>query len=170
MSEWKKIVDNLKKIDYNSFFEDEYKKKTIQSFVIRSIRKRLYFEGKDKNDSILRTNAGKSSSNGHYADSTITIKKTNRQGRDRRTKNVTLHDTKYFYASMAMQPKKTHASMIADFQKNGGHIFKNFTSSYGSIKEFESSILGLNNEENNVLANMLAPDISRKIVLKVFNV
>ena len=154
MSEWQKIVDNLKKLDLNSFFEDEYKKTNVQKFILDSNRNRLRIKGVDILGKEIRTYNARGGN--VYSNRTIDIKRDKGQP----TSHVTLYDTGRWQGSFALKPRKTFATIESN-KKSLSMIEDNVDM---------KNVLGLTDQQNDLLANMLAPSISKKIVLKVFNV
>jgi len=154
MSEWQKIVDNLKKLDLNSFFEDEYKKTNVQKFILDSNRNRLRIKGVDILGKEIRTYNARGGN--VYSNRTIDIKRDKGQP----TSHVTLYDTGRWQGSFALKPRKTFATIESN-KKSLSMIEDNVDM---------KNVLGLTEQNNDLLAKMFAPSISKKIVLKAFNV
>ena len=154
MSEWKKIIDNLKKINLNSLFEEQHKKTNIQKFILDSNKNRLRIKGIDINENQIRTY--KATAGNVYSNRTIDIKRAKGQPTDR----VTLFDTGKWQGSFAMKINKTFAEITSN------------KTSYAKLEENVEmkNILGMTEQQNDLLTNMLAPDISKNLVKKTFNV
>jgi len=154
MSEFKKYVDRLKKLDLNQFFEIEHKKTNIQKFILDSNRNRLRVKGTDVEGKEIRTYAA--TAGNVYSNATIDIKRSKGQP----TNRVTLYDTGKWQGSFAMKINKTFAeiqsnkSRLADIEKNVDM----------------TNVLGLTQDQNITLSNMLAHSVAVNLVKKVFDV
>lgn len=165
MNVFGQLSKNIESIDINGLFFEVLKDNVITDWIIDTIQDRLYNLGVDKMHNKLKTDAARiRSTHPYYSDTTVGIKigaidRPDGGGRgDSRTANVTLKDSGDFYDSMRVVVKRTLIQIEADFRKGSDHIQENFELSYTSPAKFEDFILGLTDEETNLLIdNFLLP-------------
>jgi hypothetical protein len=135
------IAKDFKKLKFIDLFEDFAKRKTINDQIINTIKKRLFADGVTGDGVKLRTDNALSGD--FYSLLTERVKKFEGQ----KISNVTLKDTGEFYDSFVTLINKQFLIIDADFNKDDGHIQKNFTSQFGTADKFEESVLSLTDEE-----------------------
>lgn len=141
------------KVDFNKILNDIFKAPNIQKWVFDTIQKRLYLEGETGTDVVLKTD---SSGPDPYSPVTMDVK----DFRGQRIGNVTLKDKGDFYASFRMALTLFGFEISADFDKESGHIYENFTKLFASKAEFEDAVLTLkDNEIEFMIKNMIIPKI-----------
>jgi hypothetical protein len=144
-----------------SIFEDDF----VQDWVIETIQERLFLEGKISDLQRLRTDFGKSQrfrgKAGFYSRTTEFIKGKTGQPINR----VTLKDSGKFYNSFRLNERRSFYNLSAKFRKKDGHIFKNFSDSFNSEKDFEDAILSLTDEEKDLfLTQIFRPRFHQRII------
>lgn len=167
------LAVNLNDLRINDLFFQVLSTDAIQDWIISTVQTRLYELGTDKMNDKLKTDAARIfASHPYYSYYTVAVKhgnikrKDGKGGGDSRTENVTLKDSGEFYDSMRVVVKKTLLQIQANFRKEDGHIQKNFELSYNSPAQFEDYILGLTDEETDLLIeNFIQPRLI-KLILK----
>jgi hypothetical protein len=166
---FEKIANNLENNPIESILKKIFSEDFIKDWIIETIQTRLFEEGEDGTGKVLRTNASfrKNNKSKFYSDFTISLKKI---GGDK-TSNVTLKDTGEFYRSFEITAKNTLVEIKADFEKDDGNIFKNFTKQYSSKQGFEDSILEMNEQEWSLfIDNILLPRMVTRYINIMTNV
>ncbi|MCP4762032.1 MAG: hypothetical protein GY870_09625 [archaeon] len=155
------MLENIIKVDLDSVTAKVMNTSAVKEFFKSAQENRLYFTGKDSEGKKLRTDASiMDNNNPFYSMLTVQIKKGLVKGfksGDSRTANVTLTDSGKFYESLALKVNKSSAELSGDFDKSDGNIYKNFQLSYGSEKEFEDEILGLNEKQMEAFIEFIQP-------------
>jgi len=137
------LLKNLfSKTTFKLVLKEIFESGTIDDEVIGIIQKRLYNIGVDAENKKLSTDYSGDLSE-FYANSTFKIKKDIGQKYD----NVTLHDSGTFYESFEGLTNNNGFDIVADFDKENGHIRNNFTLLYSSNEDFEQKILDMTVEE-----------------------
>jgi len=137
-----KKLQNGEKL-YNRIAKQILSKREVKGYIITLIQERLYNQGTTSDNTKLRTDFAKGSY--FYSDKTLSIKNT----KGERTQNVTLNDTNEFYESFKIEASREFYDIIADFQKESGHISENFSRQFNSDEDFEQVILDMNEDEYN---------------------
>jgi hypothetical protein len=148
-------------MDVASVFEKMMQDQDLQDWIISIITLRLYNEGVGSDDKKLITNkALRNKKNGYDTGFYSSYTKKIKEGKNQKTDNVTLSDTKDFYTSFAIKATKKNFQIKADFKKKDGDIADNFTMSY-TIDEFKKNILNLSKPE---LQFFVKDKLKRKII------
>lgn len=157
MATFLEISKRVEKINMNNIYKIVFSEKNIQSWSLGAIQNRLYDIGVDGVGNKLKTdNAG----SGFYSERTKDIK--NLEGK--KFSNVTLEDTGAFYHSMKFNLNLYGFDIDANFLKEHGHIYKNFTESYANKADFEDKILKLTVKEFDYIMQTFAiPKIKQEI-------
>ena len=119
----------------------------------------LYASGTLANGKQLETD--KATAGRKYAYNTFKIK----AKKGHRISNVTLIDTGEFYKSVRIISDKNAFRIVANFNKENGHIARNFRKMFGSNKEFETSVFELTKAEWDMLySRYLLRPLKEKII------
>jgi hypothetical protein len=164
------MANNLKQNPIEKLLKEIFSEDFIKDWIIETIQERLYLQGIDGQGKQLKTDrSGKQKNkNKFYTDYTVALKKA---GGDSRVSNVTLKDSGEFYRSWEIEAKKTLVEIKADFEKEDGHIYKNFTIRYSNEKTFEDNILEMNeNEWTLFIDNLLQPRLVTRYINILTNV
>lgn len=156
----KQLAINLGSVNIPEMIVDILRDKGIQNEVVRIVRDRLYNEGTDSKGKSFRTDSAKAQGNAAYAGFTYQAKR--RKGQ--KASNVTFRDRGVFHGSIDAQVAFKSLEITGDFEKDFGHIYDNFTSSYNGEKEFEEAVLGLTKEQKDYLAwELVYPKLMKRL-------
>lgn len=158
---FEKIAETFKKDTFINILNELFNEQEINELYTNFITDRLANEGKDKDGITLSTDNSPSGQSGFYSRFTERSK-SERQGLSAKTSNVTLYDTGDFYNSIKLTVNKEFYNLQAEFNKNDGHMSKNFMAIYDNQKDFESAILGLDTVEQRILLNILKPKLIQR--------
>lgn len=111
--------------------------------IINFIQTRLYNDGTTGDGIELKTD--RATRLYPYSSYTVNIKQESTPKRP--IDRVTLAQTKEFYNSMYVEVTNDSIVIGANFNKQDGHIFKNFQNTFSSRKKFENSVLSLTEDE-----------------------
>lgn len=134
------IAKEYKKLSIIDYFETFARQKSINDKVVNAIKKRLYATGVTGSGDKLKTDNAK---DGFYSPYTEWVKTIAGQ----KTSNVTLKDTGEFYDSIITMANKFEFIIDANFEKDDGHIQRNFTKMFSGSESFEESVLSLTSQE-----------------------
>jgi len=164
MANFASIAESIISFNIEKSIQKFFNEKRVQDEIIRTIRKRLFKTGLEKDGKQVSTDRGTP-----YAGITTYYKKlgiTKREGKTiftgvRPTDRVTLLSEGHLYASMKSIVTKNQIALVANFDdpKYKGTIYKNFTKTYNSKKDFESEVMSLNDEEIKKLIDNLLHEV-----------
>ena len=164
------FAKRIKKINVLSIVQEILSDRNVQLTILDAIRWRLGEHGKDAHGNILITDLAQKQGFGYrYAYSTIYERKPpgrfiGKIQRGETWKHVTLRNEKNFYPSMDIDADKFYANIKAEFIKEDGHIYRNFTMSYSSQKEFEKEVLSPGTKViNSLIHNVIYPRLMAEI-------
>lgn len=161
MSEFGTLAASLKKISPNQILKEILSKPDIQIWIKNRIKNRVQTTGIVADGTKLKTDNSKSGK--HYSDFTIFLKEKFNSGIAGITDHVTLTEGGQFWESLRILIKENSFETKADFIKTDGHMYKNFTSDFGSRKEFEDAVDGLSYEDLQSLTEQkIYPEFIRK--------
>lgn len=148
----KRLVKLKNNLNYKTLIqatEKAFKLDYIQDFLIESVQDRLKKEGTDSQNKKLRTDTAIFRGEQFYSSFTQGLKGINR------SQHVTLHDEGSFYRSMDVVVGKTFYKVKAEFEKDNGNIYDNFTNSYSNESDFENAILNLTSSDFKIFINKI---------------
>lgn len=167
---FEQLSSDLRKINISNILNDIFTEKNIQEWVIDAIQLRLEITGIDGKGQKIKTDLAKKQGLGlYYAHSTINEHKPpgrfkGKKQKGQNYKNVTFKDSETFYNSMRIILNNAGFVIDANFEKKKGNIYKNFTQSYSSKKEFSSDIMSLTPREMTlIMETKVIPLIKIKI-------
>lgn len=149
MANFATISKNLGKFDFNKVISSYLSSKSVKDAIISQIKGRLFRDGLQKKGINVDTDRGSP-----YTSFTIKQKK----ARNQKTNVVTLHDSGSLYNSMVTIVTDTQLQLVADFDNKiylPVGIFKNFTKTFSSKKEFREAVMSLTDNEIDNLINSL---------------
>jgi hypothetical protein len=159
MSEITKLADSLSKVDIYQYILDILRLQESRDFIEDLIKGRLFLKGTDCFGKKLETDSGKLIGS-FYSGFTFQRKKKKGQ----RASNVTLNDTGAFYDSIEAQVPFKTVNISANFGSGDEHIQKNFQTSYSSEEDFENAILGLTEEQFQILGEkIILPKLEERL-------
>jgi len=151
------LSEDLMKVNVSRLLNDIFSEKNIQEWVIDAIQLRLEVSGIDGKDKKMKTDRA---TDGFYSERTKDIKSYFGQNYS----NVTLKDSGDFYKSMKIILNNAGFEIDGDFEKENENIYKNFTNSYASQKEFSSDIMSLTSKEMTlIMETKVIPLINKKL-------
>lgn len=148
MNKLETLVTNLGSINIPEIITDILRTQKILTEIERIVKDRLFLEGTDSDGKKFRTDSAKVQGNNSYAGFTYQVKK--RKGQ--KANNVTFRDTGGFYRSIDAKVPFRSVQISGDFEKDFGHIYDNFRTSYSGEKDFESAVLGLTDKQKQYVA------------------
>lgn len=158
----KQIAENLKKINFDKIFKEVFSSQNIQSWVLNTVKNRIQQTGKDSSGDQFKTDSSLAGES--YADLTIILKEKFGSGIGAIDSHVTLTQSGKFWDSMRYHLIQGGIQLTADFIKEDGHMFRNFTRDFDGPEDFEEKVLGLTDSElENMLNNMINPLILKKL-------
>lgn len=143
MNKIEQLANNLGNIDIPEIVSNILRNQKTLNEIARIVRDRLYLDGTDSDGNKLKTDSAKIQGNAAY--SGFTYQKKRQKGQ--RSDNVTLRDTGGFYRSIKAQVPFRDIQITGDFDKDFGHIYDNFRTSYSGEKQFEDAILGVTEKQ-----------------------
>ena len=171
MANFASIGESLVSFDVEKVIFSFFNDKAVQSSIIRTIRKRLFKKGLEKDGKSITTDKGNP-----YARLTRRLKNrgvTFSEGKlvntgVRPTNRVTLYSEGHLYASMVAEVKRNQIELVATFddkkyfydkKQEGKGIFYNFQNSYSNRKEFEAAVMSLTDKEIETIIHSLIEEI-----------
>lgn len=139
MNKLEKLVINLGSVNIPEIITDILRDRKTLEEIERIVRDRLFLEGTDSQGNKFRTDSAIVQGNAAYAGFTYQEKRRKRQ----RAQNVTFRDVGDFHGSIKAQTPNKDVIITGDFEKDFGHIYDNFRSSYQGEKQFEDAVLGV---------------------------
>lgn len=156
MSKLETLANNLRNINIPEIITDILRDRNILSEIEKIVRDRLFLEGTDFKGRKFRTDSAKIQGNVAYAGFTHQEKK--RKGQ--RSQNVTHKDRGNFHRSIKAQVPFKSVHITGDFEKDFGHIYDNFRTSYSGEKVFEDAVLNLTTNQIEFVAwNLVYPKL-----------
>jgi len=149
MRDFERILVNLEALDLNDIFLDIWKDNKVQNYIID-----LNTEGKPTSQLYELGEDSKGRSLGEYSDITKVIKLENGQRFD----HITLKDTGDFYESFIVRPMKKGFKIEANPNKEDTDLFE----------EFGKDIVGLNEENTELLLAFVEEDFNKELMNRVF--
>lgn len=149
MEDFKRLLDNINKLDINDIFNQLWSDNKTQNFIIE-----LNTEGQPTSQLFKFGIDSKGVSLGDYSDFTIQLKIEDGQPFDR----ITLKDTGDFYETFVVRPLKKGFSLNANPNKDGDNLFKNFG----------EDIVGLTKDNEIVLAAFIEKDFNDELEKRLF--
>lgn len=146
------IAGFVKEFDTVQTLSKIFSSQNIQKWVLDTIRNRIDLSGVTGSEQTLKTD--KSGSGNPYSDFTMDIY----DWMGLQTNHVDLKVSGDFHASFRFVLNLFGWEITADFQKEDGHIAKNFTNMYSSQEDFESDVLSLTAQEiDSLIKNQVTP-------------
>ena len=149
MDDFKRLLNNINKLDIDDIFNQLWKDNKTQNFIIQ-----LNTEGQPTSQLFKFGVDSLGVSLGEYADFTIQKKIEDGQLFDR----ITLKDTGDFYETFIVRPLKKGFSMRANPDKEDNNLFD----------EFGSEIVGLTKENEVILAAFIEKDFNDELEKRLF--
>jgi len=148
-------LNDIKIQSFSKVINDIFSHSNIQSFVLETIRKRIYQSGIVGSGQKLKTDKSRSFD---YSDATMKLKDWFNQ----RNENVTLNDTGAFYNSFKFTLNLFGFEIDANFKD----IHNNFTMLYPSKAEFEKDVMSLTDTEiDNLMETKILPQLIEKLII-----
>lgn len=163
MPTFKTILNNVKQTrsNLNNIFECVFKYDNVQKWLENTPKQRIQNTGKDSTGEKLKTD--RSGLNEFYSDLTIILKE-NESGIGSISEHVTLTQSGRFWQSLKIVFFESGFKYDADFVKEDGHMYRNFTRDYDSAEDFEKKIAGVSVEELSfMLKNMIIPTLIKEL-------
>jgi hypothetical protein len=155
------LAQNIRKISISQILQDIISESSTQQIIKDTIKNRIQTSGKTATNQELRTDRAEQGE--VYNAFTIDVKEQG-SGISSITSHVTLTQGGQFWESLRISLITYGFRTEADFIKEEGHMFKNFTFTYGSQKEFEDDVIGLSeNELREIWTNYLEPKLIKRI-------
>jgi hypothetical protein len=136
------LAQKLKAFDFEKAASVSLNDKVIHDLIEEKVKDRLY-TGYDSDMQKMQTDRSKQQGTTAYALRTMAIKSIINQPILR----VTLFYLGDFYPDINIVNDFSSLKIDSDFEKKYGHMYKNFTTSYRSKKEFEEKVLDLTEYE-----------------------
>jgi len=136
------LAENMKRLKADDILFKIFGSSEIKEVMIEMNQSQLKEDGKASTGQKLRTDTAKEQGEEYYSFFTTRLKIA--FGKDFRP--VALYDSGLFHDSIKVFEQKTQVVFQANFNKGGGHIWDNFTTTWSSEREFENAILGLSTE------------------------
>ena len=157
MPTFSEIGNKLVKIDTNKIAETIFKKPDVIKWILGSITGRLFKTGIAGDGTRLKTD--ESIGAAVYSSFTIGLKREDGQP----TNKVTLKDTGEFYDSFHIFARNTYFEIVAQFEKEEGNIYDNFTFLFQNEDEFIEAITSMTVEEfENLLFKEVYEDVLKE--------
>jgi hypothetical protein len=144
MSEFGTLADKVAKIDIFRILEEITRENDVQNWIKNAPKDRIQKTGIDALGNKMQTD--RSSSGEVYSDLTNILKEQN-SGIAGITSHVTLTERGDFWDSLKLIIKRDGFETTANFIKEDGHMFKNFTQDYSNEKEYEDAVDGLSKDQ-----------------------
>lgn len=158
-------LDRRLKKSFREVFIETMDTPRMKSLIISLIQDRLKKRGTDSYEAPLRTDAS-IEQNLHPFYSLFTAKMKEEAGQI--SDHVTLEDTGNFYDSMFITIKKTFINIKANYKKEDGNIYDNFTDSYTNFKAFDEFVLNITDKDVDTITQALLPKLIENVRREYF--
>lgn len=160
MATFATIAKNVEDIDFDKELQNIFSSKTVMDFIVRGVWADIYENGKVGKEQIkLSTDR---SFGGVYSGYTQEVKRKKGQ----KISNVTLEDTGKLRLSTNLKAFPTFAELTANFEKENGSVYENFTDLFSNKTEFENEVLTLSPKRYKELINEYIIDELKEIIIK----
>lgn len=160
MNKVEKLVVKLRSVNIPELITDILRDRKVLDEIVKIVKDRLYLEGTDSGGKKFRTDSAKIQGNAAYAGFTYQQKRQKGQ----KATNVTFRDRGQFYSSIQAKVPFKSVQITGDFEKDFGHIYDNFRSSYTGEAEFENAVLGLTDNQINYVAwQLVYPKLMKRL-------